>query len=144
MVSARLRTYQIHIENVKHNPYSLKIRAQPFSGVLLRDKKRVSLDGIVGSDLRAQDGDVVVIRIPSAAGAVSEWPAFEQDLFDFYESIDILRLSSWEREVLEGLVRKSAAILVARTICVPVYEIPSHISSIEQSTGQTTFVSSFD
>ena len=61
----------------------------------------------------------------------------EDDLFRYYESVDLLRLSAWEERKLLSLVRSSSAILVARVSCIPTVHLFPFISSSEDETGFT-------
>lgn len=138
------RSFHLSILNSSKNPYNLIYRSQPLTGTLLRSNKQVQrLDSISRGEFTARDNDLIVIRIPNKNDATEEWPSLESELTQYYESVEMLQLSQWEQRQLKSLIRKSAAVLVARVSCISTVqledsdEIPDDQSSIFSNSSRS-------
>lgn len=143
---ARTRSFWLEIENTKANPYTLRYRSQPFEAMLLRDGRIIGLESLGRNEYFARDGDLIVIRVTGRKE--DEWPSFEGELFAYYESVDLLRMSPWEKRKLRALIRKSASLLVSRVTCISTVQLFPFVSSDyfddSSSTNQQSSTSATD
>ena len=114
--SSRSLTLQIEDSERFKGYYRLTARSEPFKPVLIRDNQLTALGGIVPGDVKVQDGDILIIRVPTQEER--PWDDCEDKIVDTYNQSAWSRLTVREERLVRRMIQKSSAFSISRVHCL--------------------------